>query len=133
MPAIQGSWHWWCQPSEVTTMIAIQTTGVVLGIIIGQGGTGFISNRYGWESAFVMDAFFMFVISLVWQLLVTNKPDCDGKLLCFVKRKFAIAHNMSKEEKNSIIEHRQTKKDVQVPWKDILTSTQLYIVNGFSF
>ena len=133
MPAIQGSWHWWCQPGEVSTMIAIQTTGVVLGNMIGQGGTGFVSSRYGWESAFIMAGFFMFIISLAWNLLITNKPDCDGKLVCFVKRKFAIAHNMSSEEKNFIIEHRQTKTDVKVPWKNILTSTPLYIVKGFSF
>ena len=127
MPSIQGSWHWWSLPGEVSTMIAIQTTGVVLGNMIGQGGTGYVSSRFGWQMAFTCSGLLMLIFSLLWILLVSNRPDHHNvKLVCFVKRKFAIVSHISPDEVQLIVEHRQVKSENRVPWREILTSRPLY-------
>ena len=110
-------------------MIAIQTTGVVLGNMIGQGATGFISTNYGWETAFILSGLLMLIFTLLWLLMVTDRPDDEKKseLVCFVKRKFSIATNMTTAEKLLLAENRQIKAEQKVPWKAILTSRPVQI------
>ena len=101
MPALQGSWYWWATPDEITTVIAIQTTGIVLGNCIGQGVMGVVSSSMGWQAAFYLPGAVMFAVTLLWVMMVHDKPErgeSNGKVTCFVRRKFAISHRITSDE-----------------------------------
>ena len=71
----KGSWYWWCPNDELTTMVAMSSTGAAWGNLIGMGGVGLILKRVGWEGVHYLSGLFMLIAAISWILLATNRPE----------------------------------------------------------
>eukprot|EP00057_Strongylocentrotus_purpuratus_P034535 XP_795625.3 PREDICTED: sialin isoform X1 [Strongylocentrotus purpuratus] len=109
----------WAPPSERSSLVAIGTSGIPLGQVIGQPVAGlWASSEFagGWPSAFYFSGALGVLWFIVWMCLVYPSPSSHPRI--------------SSKEREYIEKSllHETKKAAVYPWKSMLTSVPVLAV-----
>ncbi|KAK7591125.1 hypothetical protein V9T40_002738 [Parthenolecanium corni] len=114
----------WAPPDERARLVVISGTGAYLGAALNYPLSGFLANKYGWESIFYAAGGLTLIWSVIWFIFVSNDPTKDQ--LMMQEERDLFKRNISETYINK-------KKDI--PWKTIFTSKPVwaYCNEFFSF
>lgn len=117
-PSANAIYSTWSPPLERSRFASFGISGIYAGTIIANVLSGWLAEKYGWESIFYVFGTAAVIWSIIWLVIVRDSPEKDPW--------------MSSKERDfiekSLVNQDGQKNVVRVPWKSILTSKPLYAI-----
>lgn len=122
-PAMHALWGKWAPPLERSKLTAFTYAGAQVGIVITFPLAGVLCKygfAGGWPSVFYVLGTANFIWFVIWMFMVSDSP-AEHKRISQIEKEYII---MSLAESA----HKETGKDLKVPWKKIVTSLPVWAI-----
>ncbi|XP_046658349.1 sialin-like isoform X1 [Homalodisca vitripennis] len=117
-PAVHAIWARWAPVQERSFLVGFSLCGTPLGTVLGLQMSGVLGSVLGWRAIFYITGLMGLVWSIVWLLVVRDRPEDDS--------------GISPEElhfiQNSIGSVPAARKHVTHPWLKILTALPFWAI-----
>ncbi|KAF5270539.1 hypothetical protein FQR65_LT05437 [Abscondita terminalis] len=115
--AVIGVWI----PANEKSRFVTSFQGALIGMMVAYLMSGFITSKFGWPYVFYCIGVLGFLSSVVWYLLMHDKPEDHPRI--------------SKQELHYIQQNREQclNLDTVIPWKSIFTSVPVWVLCITSF
>jgi len=116
-PAMHAMLSKWAPPNERSGLSGWVYSGASLGTVLSMPTSGYMCDRYGWESVFYLSGLLGIIWFLFWSWIVFDSPSKHPRI--------------SAEEKEYIakcIGPAHSDKSPPVPWRHIFTSVPVWAI-----
>ncbi|KAF7267420.1 hypothetical protein GWI33_019354 [Rhynchophorus ferrugineus] len=123
-PCIHAVWSKWAPPMERSRLATIAFSGSYAGTVVAMPACAYIANQFGWQSVFYVFGVLGLIWYGLWTTIIANSPEED-KRITLTELQYI---------QNSLKDTMTTNKNIQVPWKQILTSAPVWaiVISHFS-
>lgn len=116
-PAIYSIWLNWAPINERTRLTSLTLSGSLAAAVVGVPLAGLITNYLNWQLMFYVFGLFGVVCSILWWLIVEDKPEDYSKIT-----------SSELDYINQSLDSDYKKKKISHPWKEILTSPSVWAI-----
>ncbi|PSN49195.1 hypothetical protein C0J52_10915 [Blattella germanica] len=110
-------WGRWAPPFERTQLVNFAASGSYVGTVVSLPLSGFLAEKFGWESVFYVCGAIVLIWLVFWCWIVKSSPEEDP----YITREELKYIQDSLSSENS-------QKNVKHPWKKFLTSLPVWAI-----
>ncbi|XP_063913545.1 sialin-like [Zophobas morio] len=121
-PGINAMWSNWVPPLERTTVVTIALTGTHVGTIVSIVASAWLTDTFGWPTPFYVFGIITLIWFILWLSFIGETPADDKKISV-----------LELEYIQKSVGNAQTRHNVNIPWKAILTSVPVWSIIAAGF